>query len=206
MKAFVRIFSFILHPLIIPVYGILLLFSAFPEVFNFLAYPKSQILIRVTVNMILFPLFSIFLLSALGFIKGIGMKGKNDRTAALLLILFFYIWTAVSFWFDGNSDKLVIMWVLGLTIASVLTFLANILISKVSLHTLAMGVFTGLVLSILPLSIFNLEWVFLATMLASGVSGSVSILQHKHSNRQIYGGYMLGLFSQLLAMQFVLNF
>jgi len=206
MKHINRTFSILLHPLLIPVYGILILFSAFPEIFDYLAYPKSQILIRIIVNMVLFPLFAMFLLSALGFVKNIGLKGQKDRTAALLLILFFYIWTAVSFWLDQYTSKLVIMWVLGITIATVLAFLANILIAKLSLHTLAMGVFTGFMLSILPLSLFNLEWLLLLVILISGITGTIAIIHYQHSNSEVYGAYMLGLFSQLIALQMVLNF
>ncbi len=201
-----RIFSILLHPLLIPIYGILILFNAFPEIFDYLAYPKSQILIRIVVNMVLFPLFAMFLLSALGFVKGIGLNGQKDRTAALLLILFFYIWTAVSFWFDDYTSKLVIMWVLGITIATVLAFLTNILFGKLSLHTLAMGVFTGFMLSILPLSLFNLEWLLLLVILMSGITGTIGIIHHQHSNSEVYGAYMLGVFSQLIALQMVLNF
>ncbi len=203
MKNFARVSSFILHPVFIPLLGVGIIFAAFPEIFQFLPYPGERIVLRILINMVLFPVFAMFLLAALGFTRSFQLEDRKQRIIPLILLQFFYIWTWVSFHFDSTTHPIVEVLTMGAALSAVLAFLATVLVHKISLHATGWGLLAGLVLGLIPLSGLNLEWMLILVILLAGIAGSARLMLQKHQEKEIYSGYLVGLFSALAALQMI---
>src|SRR6476661_7294621 len=79
-KFFANLFSYLFHPLFIPVYVILFLAFIHPSAFTGFSFAeKKQSVVIVALNIVFFPLLSVFLLKALGFINSVFLRTKRDR-------------------------------------------------------------------------------------------------------------------------------
>jgi len=102
--------------------------------------------------------------------------------------------------------------ILGTTIALFTAFILNIF-SKISLHTVGMGSLVGMIL--ITILLFNYSsfqfgntmysmygLLFIAITLA-GLVGSARIILENPTPKDLYGGYLVGFATQLIALQFV---
>ena len=75
IRFFAQLFSYIFHPLFIPLYAVY--FLAFVHTSYFAGYgegAKIFLLVKIALNMVFFPLVTVLLLKGLGFIDSIFLK------------------------------------------------------------------------------------------------------------------------------------
>src|ERR1700760_1672285 len=73
-------FSYLFHPIFVPVYVIAFLVYVHPSYFSgFSEKAKLQTLIISAINMVLFPLMSILLMKPLKFIDSVFLRTQKDR-------------------------------------------------------------------------------------------------------------------------------
>ncbi|MFT4532754.1 MAG: membrane-associated phospholipid phosphatase [Saprospiraceae bacterium] len=175
---------------------------------------RGLIIINVFMLSVFFPMFSIFLMKMLDFIKSYKMEDKTERIGPLIATGVFYLWMFVNF--KGNSTIPVSFssFVLGSTIGLFLALMLNSF-TKVSLHTIAAGgLVTGLLFIkylysyetffvSLPFGSFQISTTFvtIVAMIIAGLVGTSRLLLKAHDEFDVYGGYIVGIFSMIVAFK-----
>ena len=197
-----KFISYVFHPLFIPLY--ITYFIIIVRSYQFAGiseWGNLRILLQVFVNCTFLPLASILLLRALNFINSVFLKTQKDRIIPYIICMTFYFWNWYVFKNNHEVKDLVSM-SMAIFNASVFGFLVNISM-KVSMHAISAGVMSTFIalLAFTDSSSFSL---YLAiTVLLSGIVCTSRLIVSDHSQKEIYYGFLIGVFSQLAAHYFV---
>lgn len=204
LKAVAFLFSFVFHPVFIPIMAVA--FLAFVQHGYYTGIPekeKMMIIARVGVNTLFFPLITVLLLKGLGFIKSIFLKERKDRIIPYVATNIFYFWMFLVFLNQADVPRITTSFVLGIFIASSLGLILNSFF-KISMHALGMGSFTGLLLLIIftgyPAGIFLS---LMAILLLSGIVCTSRLILSDHSIFDTNAGFLLGIATQFIGGLFI---
>ena len=159
-------------------------------------------LISLTSTTIFFPLFTVALLKALGFIKSIHMRIARDRIIPLIATMTFYFWAQQVFGHSFKIDEREVFWPLIIRILLLGTFWGIILLFigsiffKISMHTTAAGGAVGIMIVLLFLSPINMLTALLATIVIGGIVGTARLVLREHTGPELWMGYAIGLIVQ----------
>jgi len=199
-----HVFSVIFHPLFIPVIATWYLAFLQPGYFTGMpVHDKTMILIRVAYNTIFFPVLTVILLKAVGFIKSIFLKTQRERIIPYIATNLFYFWMYLVFKNQPEVPLILTSFVFGIFLASSLALLANIYF-KISMHALGVGAISGLMLIIIFSGVSYA--IFLPAMVIFIISGLVCtsrLIVSNHTPFDIYSGLLIGILSQLIAYAFI---
>ena len=200
VKAFAYFFSFIFHPLFIPVIAAWFLAFLQPGYFTGISpHDKVLIVIRVGYNTIFYPALTVLLLKALGFIKSIFLKTQRERIVPYIATNIFYFWMFLVFHNQPEVPVILTSFMFGVFLASSAALIANIYF-KISMHALGVGSLCGLMLIII-FSGFTYA-VFLTAMLIFLITGIVCtsrMIVSDHKPVEIYSGLIIALLCQLIS-------
>jgi len=195
-------FSYIFHPLFIPVYITLFLVFLHPYAFAGLDdWSKLGNLLQVFVNCTFLPIVSILLLKGLKFIDSVYLKTQRERIVPYMICMIFYFWNWYAFKNSHGVNEMVDL-SLAIFIASILGFLANISI-KISMHTIAAGVMCAFMVLLAFDDSINLILYLSISFLIAGVVCTSRLIISDHSVLEIYAGLFIGILSQVSAHYFV---
>ncbi len=219
MSAISTFISFVFHPVWMVTYMMFLLLAAVPEWFVY-SDPRKKIFVVLTVFFLtaVFPVVGIVLMKLQGLVKSFEMKDKRERIAPLIFTGVFYLWLYINIRQNPSIPPALIYFVLGSVISLFLALFINNF-SKVSLHAIGIGgLLTGVFLFTFfigygslnisfPLLnkayIVSSEMILLFCTVIAGLVGTVRLYSRAHQEDEIYGGYLTGILSQLLAFQMV---
>ena len=203
-KWFAHIFSFVFHPLFIPV--IAAWYLAFLQPGYFTGMPSQEkwmIVIRVGYNTIFYPALTVLLLKAVGFIKSILLKTQRERIIPYIATNIFYFWMYLVFKNQEEVPLILTSFIFGIFLASSVALIANIYF-KISMHALGVGALSGLMLIII---FSGLSYaIFLPAMLVFIITGLVCtsrMIVSNHTPFDIYSGILFGILSQFIAHAFI---
>lgn len=185
-----RTISVIFHPLLIPVYGLLIIFIA-PTLYNYLPYEVKRLMIFIVlVNNVLLPLSLLPFFVHRNIIRSWFMNERKDRIIPLILNTILYgVTTYIIFRFSVPS------FLKSFFLASAFLSLAATLINlrwKISLHSIGAGVVVALVL-ILSLKMYTpLLWYLIPSILAGGLILSSRLQLNIHNPAQVWSGFLTG--------------
>jgi hypothetical protein len=199
-----QLFSYIFHPLFIPVIATWYLAYIHQGYFTGITpHNKLFIIIKVIANTLIFPGATVLLLKAVGFIKSIFLKTQRERIFVYVAANFFYFWMYLVFRSQPEVPSILTAFIFGIFLSSSVGLFANIYF-KISMHGLGMGALCGLLLLIIfSGSSYN---VFLAAMLVFLVTGFVSssrLVVSDHRPFDIYTGIILGIICQFISAAFI---
>ncbi len=204
MKAIAQLFSILFHPLLVPTYCFLFLIMSNGYMFGHINSAEGMRLLMVGfINTFLFPVFCIFLMKMLGFIDDYELRDRRQRVLPYMAVSFFFIWSYLAlrkaFNYELLSDVM-----LGAGIAVSAALVVNILMYKISLHTIGMGgLFALVVFTIIAgIPIYNMTWILIAVILIAGIVGSSRLFLKAHDNKEVFSGYALGFFCMFIAFLF----
>jgi len=195
---FYKFISVILHPIVIPTLGVLLYFMLIPNRIN--SEQKLVILGLIFVVTYLIPLIILILLKTFSLIKSYQVSSIEERKIPLLLmIVLFYLLGNTLFRIPFVRDLGTIFFAssLGLTIIYIL----SIFKLKTSLHLLSVGIATGFFLLLSVQYSISFLPIILILILVSGILASSRLHLKAHTPKEVYLGFLLGIFSP-----FVVNF
>lgn len=193
MKKFLAIFSYLFHPLFVPVYATLFYFL----VANTFFYKHEIYLafIQILIVTVLLPLSIFYLLKSLGMLKTRMFDNKERRLplaiyALLLLFLIKYSLSIVVipelyYYFTGCLISTV------LALALVLTG------HKASLHMMAMASLTIFIISISAYYHITFLYLIAFFVLCTGIVGTSRMQAKEHSFGEIVLGSLLGVIPQI---------
>lgn len=191
MKYFARTVSVLLHPLLIPLYGLVFIFNTdsifalIPTHVRLLCYGIS------VVCLFLFPFSLLPLLKFFDLIKDYKFEEKQDRVYPILGTI---LSAFVGFYLLGKLPYTSVIQQMYLVLIIVWsTFSIITLRWKISMHMMVMGTACGFLFILGNKYLGNIHIPYTFLLLLSGILGSGELYLKKHNPAQIYTGFILGL-------------
>ncbi|MBN8835573.1 MAG: hypothetical protein ABS68_00605 [Niastella sp. SCN 39-18] len=193
------ILSWIFHPIFIPVYVIAFMVYLHPTYFaGFSQQAKQQTLLVVLLNMVFFPLLSIVLLKALGFIESIYLHTQRDRIIPYIACSIFYFWAYLVFKKQGIYPNVLPSFIFGVFLSCNAALMANIY-QKISIHAMGVGGWLGFFLVVAFSQTMLMTWPVSMVILIAGLVCTSRLLISDHTNKELYTGFFLGVICQFIA-------
>ncbi len=191
MKLFSKILSFLFHPMLMPTLGIFFILNSGNH-HAFLPFEiKRLVYIIVFTSTCLLPVSLLPLFLQIKLIKSFEMETARERvypalTSAAFFLLGYFLLTRL------NVSVLIEAFLL----SSLIAILISVAISffwKISLHALAVGGVSGLLVALMFEYGIDLLPLFSVIVVISGLVAMARLYLNAHSPFQIYAGYFLGL-------------
>jgi hypothetical protein len=205
VRAVAHFFSYIFHPLFIPLYVTYFLAFIHPAYFaGFAPAQKGWLLIRIAYGMIFFPLITVLLLKALGFITSVFLTTQKDRIIPYIACGIFFFWTYLVFRNQPEIPLILTSFTFAVFLSSSAALLANIYF-KISMHALGVGGILGLFIIIVRQNTMLMTVPFSVALFIAGLVCSSRMIVSDHHPREIYMGIFVGIACQLAAAVVVLS-
>lgn len=194
-----HLFSYVFHPLFIPVIVTAFLLYVHPLLFaGFSGTKKIFILASVFFNTGLLPAFSVFLMWRLKFIESIFLRTPKERIIPYSAAIIFYFWVWYVFHSQPETPAPFVQFLLGSFLAVCGAWMLNIRM-KVSMHATAVG---GMVMFFLIQILTQQEdtgrYIALA-LLVAGIVCTSRFIVSDHTAGEIYLGLFTGFLFQIIA-------
>ena len=184
-----KIVSILFHPVFVPTITVFLVVKIYSNII-ILENQAGIILIGTCVFSLILPLLSVFILLLTKKIDSLEMPKKEER---FLPILFASTWMILGFYFMKEIFSYAPI-MKSIYLGAIYVMLIALLITKkwkISLHMLAIGGATGVLIMLEFLFGQNLMFL-LITILISGILGFSRLSLKAHSLNQIYAGFIVG--------------
>ena len=197
------ILSVLLHPLLVPVYFLLVLYQI-PEL-TYSAYSGHvQLLLLGFVFLLTFvlPMLILLLMKLMKLVETLMLEGKNERLVPLLIVAVIYFLTFYTlFRTHLPGFRIFSFFMLG---SSLLTLVALSVhyFTKISLHLTAWGGFTGGLIGMSLLLSLNLYFWLFPVIFLSGITAYARLENKAHTPFQVCLGYLTGWVLMLLLFLF----
>ncbi len=200
LKVIPNILSTLFHPLLIPLYAYVLLFS-----FTYLNIMPVQYVAFVLSIVASFTLVSPLLF--IGLYKWLNkyslkeLSTRPKRFVPYLLTLMSYITCLITMYrmhFPHYFSGII----MGISICIVVCMFLNIY-WRVSIHLAGCGMFIGGLLSYSLLFYFNPVWWLCGFILLSGIQGTARISFHQHTLLEVILGFITGMFCGIIGILFI---
>jgi membrane-associated phospholipid phosphatase len=204
---FARILTYIFHPLLIPTYGMILLYKVFSRMYFLDGDPRIfWLLLGITlITTCLLPAMSSYILLRSGMLKSLEMNERRERILPYLTTAMYYLFAFYmlrDFPVPAGMLTAMRLFTLGGAAAIVGTMVINFY-WKISAHTVAIGGLIGAVLALSMLLPMVPPELLYIVLLLGGIVGYARLRLDAHSPAQVYAGYLLGFLSTFLLLLFV---
>jgi len=197
---FAKIISFFFHPLFMPLYGLMIIFSA-PTLYSYLPFNVKKILIFILlINNILIPLSLMPFFRYRNIISSWVIEKRNERTIPLFSVALLY--SITSFIMYRFQIPLFVKAYIFSTSFLVLAVLLINLWWKISIHSVGAGALTAIVFTLSVKMATPLTWFLIPTVIVAGLVLSSRLKLNSHDSAQVYLGFLAGLAGISLFMLF----
>jgi len=186
-----RIISYVFHPLLMPVFTFSLLFSMktfFSSVLT--TEGKIMILIFIFVLTFLFPAFLTYILLRTNKITSLHLKNREERTIPFIFTIVFY-YGSYLIMKSIDIPAIYLSLILASTLMIILAFFINLKF-KISIHTMAIGALTGIIIGISNRFGVNLLLIVLILFIIGGLVAYSRLALNAHRPIEVYSGYIVG--------------
>lgn len=187
-----NIISWILHPMLMPTYALLLIFNH--DAFFVLLLPERLKLVLtglIVANTLILPLIFIWMMKRRGIISSYQLPERGERTFPFTVTALFYFAT----WFMMQNLGLpgvYYIFVLGGAALIIVAAIIN-LFWKISIHALGIGGLTGGFLGLNYQMLIDSTMLILLLIFLSGLVGYARLKLNTHNQTQVYVGYVAGI-------------
>jgi len=217
LKPIAQFISLIFHPVFLFVYIVVLLLLINPYMFGFSNIVEAnELLMIVTLTVIPIPIIVVLMQKGLGLSESIYLRNKQERIGPYLVsaLLYLSLYLQLAKTNSANAFQVATM---GAVIALFGAFFVNNFF-KISLHAIGAGALISmLVLTVMFYSQntfvlrigdmyfgeFNTITVLYLSVAISGAICTARLILNQHNNKEIYSGFILGFFAQLIAYYIV---
>ena len=200
LKVIPNILSTLFHPLLIPLYTYVLLFSF--TYLNIMPFQYVAFVLSIVASFTLVsPLLFIGLYKWLNKYSLKELSTRPKRFVPYLLTLMSYITCLITMYrmhFPHYFSGII----MGLSICIVVCMFLNIY-WRVSIHLAGCGMFIGGLLSYSLLFYFNPVWWLCGFILLSGIQGTARISFHQHTLLEVILGFITGMFCGIIGILFI---
>ncbi|MCX6330720.1 MAG: hypothetical protein NTZ85_14555 [Bacteroidia bacterium] len=195
-----KIISVVYHPLLIPLYGLLIIFLS-PTIFEYLplAYKKILLLI-VLLNNVLIPLSLIPYLKYRQLISSWFVINQKERIIPLITTSIFYfitLYIILTFKIPVFIKAFILTSAVLSSIITVINFWF-----KISIHSVGAGALIALVIALSVKSNDPLTLMLIAVILLAGLVLSSRLWLNSHSPKEVWLGFFLGVFTSAFLLFF----
>lgn len=185
-----KIFSLTFHPLLIPVYGLVIILSA-PTLFGYLPFEVKKLLFFIVViNNVLLPLSVLPLLFNRKIITSWTINDRKERIIPLILTTVLYATTSFII-FKFPIPLFLKSFLYSLGFLSLVVTLIN-LRWMVSLHSVGAGALLSIVL-ILSFKMYTpLVWYLISVIIIGGLVLSSRLQLDNHNPQEVWLGFLTG--------------
>lgn len=193
-----KINSIIFHPLFIPVYGMIIIFSA-PTLFGYLPFTvKKLLLFIILINNVLLPVSLLPFFRYKNLISSWTINNRIERNIPLIISSILYSLTSFII-FRLPIPVFLKSFILSVFILSVILTLINFW-WKISLHSTGVGALISLVI-ILAFKMYTpLVWYLISVIIIAGIVLSSRLRLNTHSPLQVWLGFLTGFLGLSLFM------
>ncbi len=193
-----KIVSIIFHPILVPVYGFLIIFSA-PTLFGYLSFELKKLLFMIiVVNNVFLPLSLMPFFFHRNIISSWTIEKRKDRKIPLIFATVLYA-TSSYIVFRFPIPFFLKAFVYSIFFLSLSATLIN-LWWKISLHSIASGVLIALVLMLSFKMHTSLVWYLVAVVIAGGGVLSSRLRLDYHKPLEVWIGLLTGFAGSFLFM------
>lgn len=189
-----NVISWVFVPLLMPVYGIILIFSL-----SFLSLAPSHT--KLVFTLIVFganfivPMLLVLLLKKMGLIQDVGLNGRKERFIPYVITIICMSGTGIFLY-----AKMAPLWVAMFFAGGALAGLVNLIVNfwwKISAH--AAGI-AGIVAMLIQITkegptIGSMTWWIVGSIIVAGLLGSARIWLGRHTLMQVLAGTAVGFLS-----------
>jgi len=208
-----QLLSIVGHPLFMLMYLFLLYDKVNPYLFPYNADQEmTKLTLVVLFTSVIIPMISMLLMLGVGFIDTLQMQKKTERVGPLMITGVFYLWLYLNIRTHNAIPISYSTFVLGSLFSLAMAFFINNF-SKISLHAIGLGgMLVGMTYlfikhgeSYLPITmgetVFQIHYIviLMGLSLFIGMVLSSRLYLRAHVNRDIYGGFIVGVLGQVLA-------
>lgn len=185
-----QLFSVVLHPLLMPVFGLFILFNS-GTYFSFLPVEfKRSVFLIVGICTLAMPLIFIPFFLYRKIITNIEMSSSQERIVPLIITAGLYL---LAYYLMKNPavPKALQVFLLGAS----LCVLANLFITltwKISAHMIGLGGIVGMIVSLSLILHSNVISYLMLFLILSGLAGTARLLLNSHTPAQVYTGFAVG--------------
>ena len=190
MKSISHVISTVFQPLLMPTYGIMLLFvyTYFGVIYR---HQFWQIVSPVILFSFAIPAILIYILFRIGIVSDLSLKIRRQRIYPYLITFLSYT-VMIIFYHRMHMPR----WFMMIMVASVVIMVIAILITllwKISAHMFGIG---GLIGGAMAVSYFversNPYYMFMGLFIIAGLVGTSRLILKRHTLPQVIAGFMLG--------------
>jgi membrane-associated HD superfamily phosphohydrolase len=199
MNNFLRFGAYLLHPLLMPLFGAFAYYIITPR------FIESEViranLFAIAIITLFVPMVLFLLLKNIGWIQSVELKNVNERKIPLMLQCLLVL-LIIKMVFNPYDNPEMYFFFVGILFSSISALLLVIFKIKVSLHQMGIA---GVTLFIIALSIHfkinMLLWIGLF-ILANGWVASSRLHTNSHTYPELILGFAMGFIPQLLLLNF----
>ena len=195
-----KIISIVFHPLLMPVYGLAIIFSA-PTLFGYLPFNVKRLLILIMlVNNVLLPLSLLPFFIHRNIISSWTINERKERNIPLIITTILYCATSYIV-LRFPIPMFLKSFIFATTFLSLMVTVINFW-WKISLHSVGSGALIGLVFILSLKMITPLDWYLISAIIAGGLVLSSRLKLNLHSPSEVWIGLIAGFFGLTLFMIF----
>jgi len=184
--------SLIFHPLLIPLYGLLIIFSA-PTLIGYLPYTvKKTLFILILINNVLLPFSFIPYFKIRNIISSWKLDNRRERIIPFLSTSFFY---SVTFFitFRYHIPVFIKLFILTAAVLAIAMTIINFWY-KISIHSGGSGALVALV-AVLSIKMHTpLPWLLAGVIISAGLVLTSRLWLAYHRPGEVWSGFFLGFF------------
>jgi hypothetical protein len=193
-----RIITVVFHPLLMPVYGMAIIFSA-PTLLGYLPFNiKKLLLLIMLVNNVLLPLSLMPFFHNRKIITSWSISDRKERNIPLIITTVLYCTTSYII-LKFPLPLFLKAFVFSAAFLSLIVTFVNFW-WKISLHSVGAGAIIGLVFVLSLKMLTPLDWYLISAILAGGLILSSRLQLNLHNPQQVWIGLSAGFFGLTLFM------
>lgn len=205
------VISYLMHPLLMPTIGLLLVFFI-GNIQGFNPYSSAEdikniyiVFITIFLGTAIFPLFIGLILKRLNYISNLHMPKREERIIPFILtgisyIGIIYLYTEV---LSLNLDSRIYSIIIGATLSIIIGLLIT-LSWKISLHMIGIGGLIGILVLISKLGEKILFYPLILAIIIAGLIGFGRLFLKAHNIQQIIAGLLLGFICETMPLIFLI--
>jgi hypothetical protein len=199
MDRILKSISFVFHPLIIPILGVIFYFSKSPRYIPF-EIIKAK-LISIFILTVVLPILLYFLLKTLGKAKSIYLESTKERVLPLIVncVVLLLVLNRII-----TTDQIIELYYffVGILISTLACLILVILKFKASIHMIAIG---GLLMFFIAVSIhfsININGTLAIMAILTGAIATSRLHLKAHTSTELLIGFIIGFIPQLILLKY----
>jgi len=199
MRLFLKIISYVFHPLFIPFLGTVIYFVVTPK-YSPLELQSGNIL-PIFILTVIIPIICFLILRNLGVLSSVFLPNMAERKYPMIISIALLLMVLIKV-IQNNYIIELYFYFVGLIAATSASLMLLFLSFKSSLHLMGMG---SLLIFLINLSIhfeINITLAISLWTLATGLVATSRLFLNAHSRAEVLIGFLIGSVSQLLTLKF----